>query len=211
MAANEGPGLESLGWEDVANPGSLTEAAVSFGIDPGLVGQRVGAVIVPNNKRLPSQTRECNIFPQSTPEVLAALREGGLEVSIYDDGREKRELVLKSADVILPTLIFFGKIAVTIGCAIMSKLIYERWIKANENESPSLKAEYLEVDDNRAVVRWRRVEGSAEEVRRLFAQEAAQSPESMPYSGAQMRPARRRGRRRSPIPSGCAACCRLTA
>jgi hypothetical protein len=70
----------------------------------------------------------------------------------------------------------------------MSKLIYDKWIKPSSNEASSIRAEYLEIDDNGVIVRWRRAEGSAEQVRQLFAQEAQESPEPGPGRDAQMPP-----------------------
>lgn len=187
MTIDERTSRGNPGWENVASGGLLDDLAISFGINPALLPQRVSAVIVPNNKRLPNQTRDCNIFPQPTPEVLAALREGGLDVSLYDDGKEKRELVLKDANIILPTLVFFGSAAVSIGCSILSNLIYDRWIKPNPKRAPLVRAEYVEIDDNGTVLRWRRAEGNAEEVRQLLAQEATRPPDSKPYRDAQTR------------------------
>lgn len=180
MAPDETQAPDNIGWHDVAQADSLDALAAPFGIDPGAIRQASGALIIPNNKRLPNRRRACNVFPGPTPGVLAALRDGGLEVSLYDDGREKRELVLKSADVILPTLVFFGKAAVTVGCALLSKLIYDKWIKPCLKEQRRIRAEYLEVDDKRALVRWRRAEGSAEQVCQLFAQDAREHDSSAP-------------------------------
>jgi hypothetical protein len=112
------------------------------------------------------------LFAQTTKDVIVVLQDGGVQAHLYDDGREKRELILDSADVILPILLFLGNAAASVGLGILASWIYDRWIKSDAKRPPSIRAEYVEVDHHGTVVRWRRIEGPVTEVQRVLSEES---------------------------------------
>ena len=160
-------------WEDVPNDGLLDTFTKLNNIDSEFLQlSEQEVIILPDNTRYPEVSKDCNVFLDMSKEVLIALKEGGLEARLYDDGREKRTLKLAFADIILPTLLFLGKAAVTVGLGILGKLIYDHWIRPSGREPPSIKLEYLEIDQDRNIVQYRSIEGSTKEVQRVLMEES---------------------------------------
>lgn len=160
-------------WNDVPNDGSLNSLAVSTKLSANsLQIQEQGVIILPNNTTLTEPSKESNIFAQSTKDVMIALQDKGIKTKLYDDGREKRELILKSNDIIMPILLFVGQAAASASLAILASWIYDRWIKGGAKQPPSIKAEYVEIDRQGSVVRWRKIEGPVSEVQKLFSEES---------------------------------------
>ena len=160
-------------WQDIPNDSSLdTFAKLTYVSPDKLRLTEPGVVILPNNAMLAEVSKDKNLFTQTTKDVLVALRDGGVQARLYDDGREKRELVLDSADVILPILLFLGKAAVSLGLGILASWIYDRWIKTDAKQPPSVRVEYVEIDEHGTVVRWRRIEGPVLEIQHLLSEEA---------------------------------------
>ncbi|MCK4354708.1 MAG: hypothetical protein KAW83_05585 [Dehalococcoidia bacterium] len=160
-------------WQDMPNDGSLdTFAKLTYLSSDTLRLTEPGVTILPNNAILAEISKDKNLFTQTTKDVLVALQDGGVQAHLYDDGREKRELILDSADVILPILLFLGKAAATVGLGILASWIYDRWIKTGAKRPPSVRAEYVEIGQHRTVVRWRRIEGQVPEIQRLLSEEA---------------------------------------
>ena len=110
--------------------------------------------------------------------LLTAFIDSGLEAALYGQGNIRRELVRKSADVLLPVLLFAGSAAVSVGLNIVASWIYDRWVK-KDGPLPAIRAEYAELEADGRVVRWRRVEGPADQVCRLLQEESMTAPASM--------------------------------
>ncbi|MCD5401570.1 hypothetical protein LR013_03130 [candidate division NPL-UPA2 bacterium] len=160
-------------WQDVPNDGSLdTFAKLTYLNSQSLRLTEPGVIVLPNNAILAKVSRDKNLFTQTTKDVLVVLQDGGVQTRLYDDGREKRELILDSADVIPPILLFLGNAAVSVGLGILASWIYDRWIKTDAKRPPSIRAEYAEIDRHGTVVRWRRIEGPVTEVQRLLSEES---------------------------------------
>ncbi len=160
------------GWHDVPNDGSLQTFAESTYLSPqSLRLTEPGVVILPSNGILAQVSRGENLFAPTTKDVLAVMQDSGVPARLYDDGKEKRELIFDSADVILPTLLFLGSAAVSVGLNVLANWIYDRWIKRDAKLPPTIRAEYAELDLNGTVVRWRRIEGPVSEVRALLSEE----------------------------------------
>lgn len=160
-------------WQDVPNDGSLdTFAKLTKLGSQSLRLTEPGVAILPNNAILAEVSRDENLFTHTTKDVLVAMQDGGVQAHLYDDGREKRELILKSADVILPILFFLGGAVASVCLSILANWIYDRWIKIDAKQPPSIRAEYAEIDRNGAVIRWRRIEGPVSDVQRLLSEES---------------------------------------
>ena len=162
----------SVHWEDVTNDGSLENFARTLDLRSESLQFEDGVLILPQNKILHESSDNQNLFPGTTKDVMMTLKEGGVPVHLYEDGRSRRELVLKSADIILPIVMFLSDPAVAIGLNLISNWIYDRWIMTKTKNPPSMRVEYVEIKDKKSVLRWRRVEGPAEDVRNLLIEEA---------------------------------------
>lgn len=159
-------------WQNIQNDGTIdTFAKVNFLNSNSLQISGEGVIILPNNTIL-EVSKDSNMFVQITKEVYTALNDGGVNSYYYDDGRDKRELILDSSDIVLPILFFIGKAATSIGLKILSSWIYNRWIKPDEKQPPTIKVEYVEIEKEGSVSRWRFVEGSALEVKELLLKES---------------------------------------
>lgn len=159
-------------WQDVQNDGNIeTFAKLNLLNSKSLQISGEGVIILPNNTLL-EISKDSNMFVQITKEVYTALNDGGVKSYYYDDGREKRELILDSSDIVLPILFFIGTAATSVGLGILSSWIYDRWIKPDEKRPPSIKVEYVEIEKEGSVSRWRTIEGSALEVKELLIEES---------------------------------------
>jgi len=133
-----------------------------------------GALVLPavaNDKHL--------VFAAYSKEIAERLSSSGLPARLYEDGREKRDLIRKSADVILPVLAVLGDAAVAISCGVIAAWIFDKFLRRGENEQPTIQVEILHVDPVTGAVTRHRIEGSAGEVRRLLNRGlATDTPES---------------------------------
>lgn len=162
----------SIKWQDVPNDGSLDTFAKLNNLSiKALQLSEKEVIILPDNKRILDKAKDSNVFVQTSKEVLVALQEGGVQARLYDDGRESRVLILASADIILPTLLFLRDAIIKVVLAILAKLIYD-WLKTDPKKIPSLKVEYLKLDLERNIVERRKLEGPADEVDRLLREES---------------------------------------
>jgi hypothetical protein len=169
---------EESPWQDLPTMGSVQEFAQLKGLNvESLRIVSSQALILPSNGALTNASAVTNTFPSHSKEILLALRAACLEVDYYADGKQKRELILKDADIVLPALLFVGSAIASIGLNVLSNWIYDRWLKPR-GEPASIKVEYAIAERNGELLRWRRVEGPVAEVRRLLVEEsqALQAP-----------------------------------
>jgi hypothetical protein len=191
------PGRPTAGiWKDMGSGNSIDVFAALQNLNPeSLRPARTEALILPNNKALISPREDHNAFAQYSKEILFALREGGVEAQFYGDAKVNRQLVLASADIILPILLFFSDPAVNVGLNILSAWIYNNWPRPRSKKTAlSVRAEYLRVDrGDGTVVRHCQIEGLAPEVGERLIEEAGLfvSPPMAPAAH------RKRGRRKT--------------
>jgi hypothetical protein len=161
-------------WVDMTNDGSLQGFAEAINLSVGsLRTLKAQVALLPLNTVLEEKSK-VNLFPPLTKEILFALREGGHESILYDDARERRELVLKSTDILIPIILFIDKSVIAVCLDILANLLYDRFVRDKEEPSqPSVKVEYAQLDmKNETVLKWRRIEGPAREVARLLREES---------------------------------------
>jgi len=114
-------------WLDIPNDGTLDNFAhLNYLNSQSLRLKKPGVIILPNNTILADMPKENNLFTQTSKDVLEAFQSGGVEAQLYDDNRDKYELILDSADVILPILLFLGKMVASVGLRILANWIYDR-------------------------------------------------------------------------------------
>lgn len=166
-----------LRWTNIPSDGSLTSFAKRNQLDPRKLVFEKELLILPRNAELQTGTINTDVFPSTTKELLATFTDRGLEAELYGQGNIRRELIRKSADVLLPVLFFAGSAAVSVGLNIVASWIYDRWVK-KDGPLPSIRAEYAELGADSRVVRWRRIEGPADQVCRLLQAESQALPAS---------------------------------
>jgi hypothetical protein len=160
-------------WKDVPHENVLTEFAKRINLNPDALGLAEREVIVlPNDGVLTEAAADFHLFAPFSKEILVVLQEKGMNAFLYQDNKERRELILKSAEVVLPILMFVGNSAVSLGLGILASWIYDKWLKDRESPPPSIKFEYAEVSEDGLIARWRRIEGTADDVQRLLAEES---------------------------------------
>lgn len=162
-------------WETVIGASTVGQAAEILKLkSESLAHAELDARVLPNEIPFSNLPGQEVLFHPHSKELLVLLRETGLRASFYEDGRKKKELLLRSADVYLPTLQFFGEAALAIGLNMLASWIYDTWIKdaPASTPPPRIKAEYLHIEDGERVVRWKKIEGSAKEVADLLKAEA---------------------------------------
>jgi hypothetical protein len=115
---------------------------------------------------------ETLVLSEWTKEVRVVFNEAGLEARVCDNGKQRKQLILKSADLVLPTLLFFESSAVTVGLNVLSSWLYDNWKQKKSKMKPSVRVEYLEVDEQQKIKRWCKIEGPADLVSQVLAAEA---------------------------------------
>ena len=163
-----------LSWTELPNDGSLAAFAERARLDPEKLITGRDVLILPTNTIVESVGMTVDVFPNTTKDILVSLAENGLQVELYGDAERHRTLVRKSADVILPVLLFAGNAVVSIGLNILSNWLYERHSKA-KTISPSIRVEYAELGTGGTVTQWRRVEGPADQVCNLLRENSKNS------------------------------------
>jgi len=161
-------------WEDIAISCSLDEFATRNNLNPQALRFDRGPIILPSNRTL-SDVPKQHLFSAHSKEILVILQESGLDAQLYQDERERRELVLKSAAIVLPTLFFIGGVVSTVALNVLSNWIYERFVKKHKSEPPLIIAYEDAVLRTDGSVRCRRIEGPADQVRKLLLQESEAS------------------------------------
>jgi hypothetical protein len=100
-------------WTNITNDSSLTSFAKRNQLDPRKLVLEKG-LLLPRNAELQPGTINIDVFPSTTKELLATFNERGLEAELYGQGDIRRELIRKSADILLPVLLFAGSAAVSL-------------------------------------------------------------------------------------------------
>ncbi len=178
-------------WQDIAPGCSIAEFATKNNLDNEALSLFQGVMVLPNNVTLSEMPKQ-HLFSAHAKEVLFVLRESGVDARLYQDSRERRELVLKSTTVVLPTLSFIGSMASGVALGILSNWIYDRFVKNRQSE-PTAIIRYEQADSKAdGSVRWRRVEGPASQVSKLLFQESKRlggeiAPEPPSATGANTR------------------------
>jgi len=162
--------LDHVSWTELPHDGSLADFAQRNHLDRDKLTPH-GVLILPYNTMLSSE-RGVDVFPAMTKEVLATLNDNGVTAELYD-ARARQTLVRKSADILLPILLFAGNAVVSVGLNLLASWIYERY--ATHRVPGKLRVEYAELGETGRVVRWRRVEGLADQVCALLREEAGTS------------------------------------
>ena len=172
-----------VSWTDIPSDGSLKSFAERNQLDPTRLVVGKGLLVLPRNTELPTKTTDIDVFPTTSKELLAYFTDHGLEAGLYGQGNVRRELVRKSADVLLPLLIFAGHVTATVGLSLLSSWIYDRFVRKDQ-PLPSIKVEYAELEADGRVARWRRAEGPADQVCRLLQQQSEAVPSSSKRLGS---------------------------
>jgi hypothetical protein len=175
-----------ISWEDIRNECNVEEFAAELRItsDQLMKFEAGGVMLIPVHKNLYEHPPQYNLFPPDTKLLMHLLKANHISASLYDDGKEKRELVLRSADVILPILKFAGTTAISVSLGVLSNWIYA--YLANRRKEPTVKIEYA-IQELNGITRWRRLEGPATTVARLLKEE---SISTLSPSKATARPSR---------------------
>lgn len=171
---------ERAEWTDLAPPDASLEAFADFcHVSPATLRDlETAARVLPNNRVLPEPPTEAHLFAPQAKEVVDALKRGGVEAALYRDDRDRREFVLKSADIILPILTFAATSAAAVALGILANWLYDRFIKGG-HKAGTVKFEYAILDRDR-VIAWRRIEGNLCDIRELLARESDRLHEQLP-------------------------------
>jgi hypothetical protein len=139
-------------------------------------------ILLPNNDILGHVDSDENHYSSVTKDVMIVLQENNMNVSLYDDGKEKREVILYSAtpDVYIPIMIFLKDNAMQIALSIISAWIYDKYIKKGENERV-IEYEFAEVDLETKKVKWNKIKGPASEVQEIIASTAESIGKGVKY------------------------------
>ncbi len=174
-------------WQDIPNDGTLNNFVKLNSLSSNsLKLSEKETILLPNNRILTQLSEDKHLFAPITKDVIIALRDGGISARLYDDDNERRELILESADVIFPILFFLGNSATSVALSILASFIYDRWIRDAVKKPPTIKAEYAEINQARNIVRWRKIEGPAIEIRSLLLEESRTLARQDAINGAEL-------------------------
>jgi len=181
-------GLSSC-WVDVQNDGSLDSFAKINNLDSShLRSPKAEVIVIPTNTYFGGETK-FNLFPESSKNILLSLREKSIQTVLYENAREKRKLILKSDDLVLPILLFVGGAALQVGLNVLANLISDHLLRRKKKQTTesAIKVEYAQTDQKDTITRWRKIEGSPKDVIRLLAEEARVLAEQNLSKGARTR------------------------
>ncbi len=130
------------------------------------------AIILPDNNIFRAPNVDINLFYGTTKNVLGELNEGGLDACIYNDDKEKKDIVLKHADIVMPIILFFSNAVAAIGINILSNYIFNKLTKAKNHDDTRIKIEYAILDESRKISIWRKIEGPCTEIMPFLEEEA---------------------------------------
>ena len=160
----------NLKWQEMNSDSSIADFAAKNNLSPYSLTKERKVLILPSNNnftRLPEQ----HLFSAYAKEVLFVLKESGVDAAFYEDERPRRELVLKHATIFLPIVYFVGSAASGVILGVISNWIYDRFVKNNQKEPALIRYEDAELkpDGN---IRFRRLEGPADQVSQILAKES---------------------------------------
>ena len=162
--------IKKAEWRDIAPSCSLEDFASKNNLSLRSLSVGRGVIVLPANQAL-GQTSDHHLFSAHSKEVLVILQESGLQAHLYEDDRERRELVLKSANLVLPILYAIGGAACSVMLGVVANWISSKLLRDQQSEPPSIKAEYAELTPD-GTVRWRRIKGPAAEVKNMLLEES---------------------------------------
>jgi len=166
-------------WGDVASAATVEVFATLTGLKAeALRTPNSGALVLPS-RALPDSGENTLVFAPGAKEASEVLRAGGIDTMLYHDGRERRELVLRSADVVLPMLLFADPLVTSLALSILANWIYDRWLRRNVLQPSSVKFEYAELGPDGSVS-VRRIEGPTEDVCKVLSRMARQPSSEAP-------------------------------
>lgn len=157
-------------WIDISTS-SIAEFASRNNLDTSILDSAQDLLILPNNATFNELPKE-HLFASNAKEVLYVLLESNINASMYQDTRDRRQLILKFDLVILPMLYFVASAASGVALGVLSNWIYDKYVKNSKgDDQPSIRYESAERTADGSV-RWRRIEGPANQVCRLLRQES---------------------------------------
>jgi len=128
-------------------------------------------ILLPNNNFLKSLPEDKNYFSPVTKNIMECFKKEGLDTKTYDDGKKKTEIILKSADILIPTIFFLSGIPVGLALSVLGNWIYDKFVKNKNAVSNIIKFEYVEVMDDKKNIKITKIEGNANDVSKLLKKE----------------------------------------
>lgn len=133
-----------------------------------LTSLQEGTVLVlPSNTAVHAKLDEAIFFREDAKEVLFTLKNANIPAKFYDDSRPKKSLDLRSADIVLPTILFVGSEVLKGALAAVGAWIAAKWLRENQHKAKTIKVEYVLLE-NGIVKKWARIEGPAIKVANLL-------------------------------------------
>jgi len=162
------PGTDSGGVRMTATYTKNTESIHAASGELNLAYEKllqpdIGALVLPA-----TTSKKHLVFAAYSKEIADTLSSRGLPACLYDDGRERRDLIQKSADVILPVLAVVGAPALNITCGIIGAWIYDKFLRRATKEQSTIQVEIMSLNAVDGTVTKHRITGPAGDVRRLL-------------------------------------------
>lgn len=144
----------------------LTQASQKLRLDQHTLASMAtdSVLVLPSNGALQDTNQDALFFQGESKELLITLQQAQIAAKFYDDGRPKRSVDFRSADIILPPLLFVGQKILEGGLVALGGWIVNKWLKEPrpKTKPPTLKVQYLLLKDG--VVKWVTITGPAKKV-----------------------------------------------
>lgn len=146
---------------------TLAEASEKFGIKPEAISSlnTETVVILPSNGAIANDSKSL-YFHEEAKEIVFVLRDAKIQAQLYDDGRPKKSIDLRSADIVLPPLLFVGKKVLEGGLTALGAWIVNKWLKdsaTKKTKAPTIKVQYV-LFENGVLSKWVSLTGPASKV-----------------------------------------------
>jgi hypothetical protein len=115
-------------WQDLAPRCTIIEFSAKNNLVVQSLDKFQDVLLLPSNTNF-TELPEEHLFSPFAKEVLIVLREAGINAEFYQDERKRRELVLKSADIILPVVYYVAAAANAVVLGVISNWIYGRFVR----------------------------------------------------------------------------------
>lgn len=122
-------------------------------------------VLLPLNHFLNPKIREGNLYPSSTKALKIYFLQNNLLAELLNDSKPKEALVLKSADIILPILLFVGSNTLNVGLGLLTSWLYDRFAKYKKIiNTPVVELEFAHFDEDNKIKNWHKIKGNVNDV-----------------------------------------------
>lgn len=122
------------------------------------------ALILPTDPFQDTRSKERLLFARYAKEICAELSENGVPTTLYTDDRNAMQVIRRSADIVLPIILFIGSLPM----GILGRWTYDRLIKNEDDDTTIIELPLARVEKDSDDVNLITITGNGSEVIRIL-------------------------------------------